>query len=71
MQTENLNIEANKKQLLLSALNRYRTQIEAAKALGITQTQVNRLAARYKIFKRDGVYYDRAAELKPVTIFAP
>lgn len=60
MDTSTLSIPENKKQLVLKALNKYRTQHAAAQALGMNQTGLNRLAARLKIFKVDGEYVDKS-----------
>ena len=70
MLTQVLNIDENKKQLILKALQLHKKQIPAAKALGINQTHLNRLTARYGIYKVDGEYKERAAK-KVVKIFAP
>lgn len=58
--TEILNIEYNRRQLVIKALNKFPTKVKAYKALGITEKQLYNLIKLYGIKKDEqGVYYSQ------------
>jgi transcriptional regulator with GAF, ATPase, and Fis domain len=52
MPTENLNIEHHTKELLIRALNKYRTVYEAAAALGVSERTLHNLKQQYNIVRK-------------------
>lgn len=55
---EILNIDYHKKRLLLKALNRFKTKVEAFQALGISERHFYHLLKEFNIQKnKDGVYF--------------
>lgn len=57
MKQEILNIEYNKRRLLLKALNTMPTKVKAYRALGITEKQLYRMIRQHQITKDSkGVY---------------
>jgi hypothetical protein len=63
---ENLNLEYNKKQLLLKALKKYKSPRLAAPALGICERTVGRMIWRYGIKRDFNGYYEPAKTLTAV-----
>lgn len=69
MQPEILNIQYHTRRLFVKALNKYGTQVEAAKAIEISKRTASKYMQEFKIEKVNDRFVSRQAI--PVTIFAP